>query len=710
MNRLFTRINLVLVIGILVFANLVATNLVWKVDLTRTDAYSLSRVTRETLSRVEDPLRIRVFYNDSVPAPYNAVRQYLVDLLQEFQAVDRERILVELEDMETPDARQEAARLGLQQVEIQEIRSDEFQSRAVYTGAVVLYGNVAEPVDRILSAEGLEYRLTQAVRSAVTQVDSLSGTTEPVVMRVFASPTLREIGIRGFDELERDMRALHERVNADNYGRVEYEFVEPADDAELARLTEEFSLTPIRWQSPLGEERVGLLEITLSLGERVQRVPLEVFQTLFGGYTLAAPEEIEDAVRAGLRSLVATNPRIAYSIGAGEKQLGDPQFGAAPFAQLASERYELIPVDLDEQPVPAGIDTLVINGPTASYGEAALYRIDQFLMNGGSVLAFVDRWVQEIPTQQQMMQGAQPQWREQSSGLEDLLEHYGVLVTSELVLDEESFVSRQANQSQQIFQAPVLQGGSVNRDHPITAGLENVVVLNATEIRRTLQDDPAEVAGEDEGGGRAATDVDASDAFVTLLESSPRSWSVERPEMAGPWIEGAPADGDVGRRTLALLRRGSLASYFDEPPAGVLPVTDDAEGAVSAAGDGPATDIGLERHRTTSRGDAQLLVVSSSALTTPQLLDPRQRTPNGTLLMNALDVLGGSPAMARLRSKGLGVPTIEVASATAPQLVRLINIGLVPALVVALGLIAWARRRSRARAIQRRFITASEEG
>jgi ABC-2 type transport system permease protein len=67
-------------------------------------------------------------------------------------------------------------------------------------------------------------------------------------------------------------------------------------------------------------------------------------------------------------------------------------------------------VDLSSEAVPTGVDTLILNGPTETYREAALYRIDQFVMDGGSLLVFLDRHVQIIPTQQEMMMGAQPTW------------------------------------------------------------------------------------------------------------------------------------------------------------------------------------------------------------------------------------------------------------------------------------------------------------
>lgn len=734
-KRTLHTLNVVLIIAILVAVNLVATNAFFKLDLTRNDAYSLSRVSRETLARLEDPLRVKVFYATELPAPYNGVRQYLTDILREFDSVEGQYFSWESIDVTTDAGRAEAQQYGLQQVEIQEIRSDEFQSRAVYMGAVVLYGNVVERVDRIASTDGLEYRLTTAISSAVTQVDALSGTTETVTMEVFASPSLADLQIQGFAELEAQMAAIHERVNADNYGRLDFSFRQPAEISEIRGLSEELGVRPIRWETQRGETREGLLEVVLRQGDRIERVPFEIYSQLFGGYTLDDPANIEEAVRNGLRSLVAANPQVAYAIGHGEKALQDFQRGAGPFAQLVGERYELLPVPLAEEGVPPGIDTLVINGPTERYSETALYRIDQFLMDGGSLLVLVDSYEQIVPTRQQQMQGAQPTWEPVETGLEALLQRYGVEITDALVLDEESYIARGQQGSQQLFQAPVLSGESISTENAVTAGLQDIIVLNTAELLPARDAAEAAEGGETDGdaeetdgnaiendGNAGENDEDAAPRYTAILRTSPQSWVVENPAEVGPWIQGAPASADLGRRDVAVLLEGRFESYFDEPVAVEIPTLDDAgsEGdestttgvdTTTSAMDNAtrATELRTDRHVTESVEDGRVLVVSSSALTTAQMLDAQNRTPNGTFLLNAVDYLNGAPGMARLRSKGLGVPRITVNNPNSLIVARWGNTILLPAIVIVIGLVVWHRRRVRSRRIRSLFSEQREE-
>lgn len=227
-------VNLLLLLAIVVLANLVSSNSFFRWDLTQSGAYRLSPVTEETLQRLEDPLRIQVFYTEQVPAPYNGVRQYLFDLLSEFSARDRRRITVETIDPTTPEGRRQAEEFGLRQVQLQEIRSDQFQTRAVFLGAVVLYGSSVEVVDQIDATSGLEYRLTGAIRRAVTTADALAGITEPVAVTAVISPELSQLQIRGFDTLIPDIEAIFQRMNRDSFDRLRFELIQPLPE-EIGR-------------------------------------------------------------------------------------------------------------------------------------------------------------------------------------------------------------------------------------------------------------------------------------------------------------------------------------------------------------------------------------------------------------------------------------------------------------------------------------------
>lgn len=656
-RRPFEVLQPVLVAVVFVLVNLVAGNTSLWIDATRNDTYRLSAVTRETLARVVDPLRLRVFFTERLPAPHNTNRQYLLDLLDQYERANSEFVRVEIVDTDSPEGKSAAAAAGITQVEVQELRAEEFQVRSAYLGVSLAYGNAAGRIDPIDGTEGLEYRITEALAGVVNQVDALAGSEEPVRLVVVASNELEELAIEGFDELQQRTRRVFDELNAENLGRLQYEYLAVQGDQQVERLADRYGLQPLAWVRPDGSRRSGVLDVVLTRGEDAQPISLRPVTTIGidGGafveqYLLPDDAQILEAGRLALRRLVTDAPVVAYATGAGFLPLDDYQTGAGPLRDLLEQRFELVEIDLSATPIPAGVRTIILNGNRASWSEGALYRLDQFLLGGGSALVFADRFAPEPQT------GA---WFPVDNELFAFLQHYGVTVETGLVLDEASVVLRQGGGQQAIYNAPLLRGDSLFDDHPITAFLDDVIVLNAA---------PVEPLGE------PSDDV----SVVRLMESSDAAWSVENPEQIRFFQQGPPP-GQENRFGLAVLAQGRFSSFFDAPPQNF-----------------PA----LARHRTLSAAEGRVIVLGSSLITTRQLIDPATRTPNTTLLMNAVDYLNGAPGFAELRSKGLNVPRLTVENPILAVSARWLTIIGGVVLVGAAAFLAWRLRVRRARALR----------
>ncbi|MGB4001179.1 MAG: Gldg family protein, partial [Desulfomonilia bacterium] len=69
---------------LLVLLNVAGLTLYLRADLTKNRVYSLSKVSREVVATLKEPLTINVFFTKNLPAPYNTVERYLRDLLEEY--------------------------------------------------------------------------------------------------------------------------------------------------------------------------------------------------------------------------------------------------------------------------------------------------------------------------------------------------------------------------------------------------------------------------------------------------------------------------------------------------------------------------------------------------------------------------------------------------------------------------------------------------
>jgi hypothetical protein len=132
--------------------------------------------------------------------------------------------------------------------------------------------------------------------------------------------------------------------------------------------------------------------------------------------------ELARALRDVLRPEVR-KPLILFSQGHGE-----PDVVASPMAARLRASGELENFALDADLLPGKADALVILGPTRPFDARSRYVIDQFLMEGGTVLAFIDYRPRSSMFPDLLVAV--------ESGLEPLFAHLGVPVeTDRTVLD-----------------------------------------------------------------------------------------------------------------------------------------------------------------------------------------------------------------------------------------------------------------------------------
>lgn len=93
------------------------------------------------------------------------------------------------------------------------------------------------------------------------------------------------------------------------------------------------------------------------------------------------------------------------------------------------KNYELYPVDLRQSPTLDGLDAVLVMKPDQVFNDDDKYKIDQFIINGGKALFFVDA----VKVDSVAREGSLAQI--QSVGLEDLLFKYGVRLNSNLIKD-----------------------------------------------------------------------------------------------------------------------------------------------------------------------------------------------------------------------------------------------------------------------------------
>ncbi len=167
---------LAIVVAAVVLLNLAGSNLAGRIDLTQDKIFTLSKASKKIVASLDDDVRVKVYFSPNLPAPYNNNYRYLVDQLEEYNAASRGRVRFEVFDpTDDPDVEAEAARYGVEPVQINVIENDQVEMRRVLMGVVVLYEDKSQVIPVLDNVADLEYRLTGAIRRLTREEKTVAG-------------------------------------------------------------------------------------------------------------------------------------------------------------------------------------------------------------------------------------------------------------------------------------------------------------------------------------------------------------------------------------------------------------------------------------------------------------------------------------------------------------------------------------------------------
>lgn len=181
-------------LGVLVL-NLLGAHLRGRLDLTEDRLYTLSDGTRRVLEGLDDVVTIKLVASRELPPEIALTLRDVRDLLADYRAAADGRVqVVELDPTEDEAAADEAAALGIQEIQFNVLRNDEFQIKRGWLGLAVLYADEREVVPAIARTDDLEYRLTSMIASLTTESKPrLAFLTGYGARGPFRYPALREV-------------------------------------------------------------------------------------------------------------------------------------------------------------------------------------------------------------------------------------------------------------------------------------------------------------------------------------------------------------------------------------------------------------------------------------------------------------------------------------------------------------------------------------
>jgi len=155
-----------IVAAIIIFLNMIASNISGRFDLTENDVYTMSDVTKNILEEIDEPVTVKIYYSEKFPKQLLSVKQYVFDLLQEYKSYAGSGLEYEFNEIGegADEVKQEAQGYGVSPVQANIRENDQLKVQNIYLGVAFLYGDKKEALPFIQQIEQLEYQFTGAIK------------------------------------------------------------------------------------------------------------------------------------------------------------------------------------------------------------------------------------------------------------------------------------------------------------------------------------------------------------------------------------------------------------------------------------------------------------------------------------------------------------------------------------------------------------------
>jgi gliding-associated putative ABC transporter substrate-binding component GldG len=172
-------------IVIVIIINGIGSQFFHRFDLTENHRYTLSETSLTIIKKVQEPLYIKIYLQGELPAEFKRLQQETQQLLEEFQAYNKNIVFVFIDPLENPDSNmdniKELYRKGLTPINITVDDKGKQSQAMVFPWAIAVYQNKeinipllknrmgASTTEKVISSiQHLEYSISDALLKVTT--------------------------------------------------------------------------------------------------------------------------------------------------------------------------------------------------------------------------------------------------------------------------------------------------------------------------------------------------------------------------------------------------------------------------------------------------------------------------------------------------------------------------------------------------------------
>ena len=539
-----------------------------RVDITAESEYSLTDTTKDLISNLEGPVIIRGYFSDKTHPMLEPLIPTIKDILSEYKTISGNNISVKIIDPSKDEQLEFEARrsYGVDPTPIS--ITERYESSVVnsYFDIVIVYGDQFERLDisdlvRVeKSADGevetrlrnIEYDVTRSIKKVIATFERGDAVYADLKDNIKLTAYITEASVP--DQLSETILWTYNIANQlaeESLGKIVFDVIDPDNNSlqmDRGVLKEIYSLDAIE---PVDGQSYYLHAILEYQDTSYLIYPAEDFNQ----------EDLRESFDTGIRKII---PGVLKQIGVWQppneriQNPFNPQM--APMTswymllQHLSENYYVRNVDLLTGVPPMEVDVLLVLSPE-QMKQSELLALDQFIMRGGAAVIAAGSYV---VSPLQIVPGLNI--RRVDDGIHDLIEHYGVKMGGNLILDtqNEPFPIQVQRDVAGVVVMDIehinypffvdIRSSGLNRDNPIASNIPSITMHWASPLYQVSTKSNVEIE--------------------SFIASSQESWLREsidvRPDMENYPEIGFQIEGEQMSRDIAMTINGQFNSYFTE--------------------------------------------------------------------------------------------------------------------------------------------------
>ena len=517
---------------------------------------------------MEGPVIIRGYFSDKTHPMLEPLIPTIKDILSEYKTISGNNISVKIIDPSKDEQLEFEARrsYGVDPTPIS--ITERYESSVVnsYFDIVIVYGDQFERLDisdlvRVeKSADGevetrlrnIEYDVTRSIKKVIATFERGDAVYADLKDNIRLTAYITEASVP--DQLNETILWTYNIANQlaeESLGKIVFDVIDPDNNTlqmDRGVLKEIYSLDAIE---PVDGQSYYLHAILEYQDTSYLIYPAEDLNQ----------EDLRESFDTGIRKII---PGVLKQIGVWQppneriQNPFNPQM--APMTswymllQHLSENYYVRNVDLLTGVPPMEVDVLLVLSPE-QMKQSELLALDQFIMRGGAVVIAAGSYV---VSPLQIVPGLNI--RRVDDGIHDLIEHYGVKMGGNLILDtqNEPFPIQVQRDVAGVVVMDIehinypffvdIRACGLNRDNPIASNIPSLTMHWASPLYKVSTKSNVEI-----------------DSFIA---SSQESWLREsidvRPDMENYPEIGFEIEGEQMSRDIAMTINGQFNSYFTE--------------------------------------------------------------------------------------------------------------------------------------------------